>query len=89
MAITSRISVDQKAVKFLLNRGISAYAAGKRLRIPTSVCYAIAKGKNRPYYIPKGAFKDRAKKKLCERCGRREIYEGFSKLCLICWKIGD
>jgi len=88
MSTIQHISVDQKAIKRLLKKGMKPWAVSRRLGIPPSVCYDIAKGKDRHYYINRGALENKKGIKLCERCKRREIYPGFEKLCLICWKIG-
>lgn len=88
MGITQHIPVDQKAIERLLKKGMKSYAIAQKLGIPSSVCYDIAKGKDRSYYINRGALENKKGVKLCERCKRRKIHEGFSKLCLICWKIG-
>lgn len=88
MGIIQHIPIDQKAIERLLKKGMKPYAISQKLGIPSSVCYDIAKGKDRHYYIPKGIPVNNTGKKLCERCKRREVHEGFSKLCLTCWKIG-
>lgn len=88
MGLIPRIPIDQKAIKRLLQRGMKPYAISRKLGIPSSVCYDIAKGKDRHYYLNRGALENKNGIKLCERCKRRKIHEGFSKLCLICWKIG-
>lgn len=88
MGISRRVEVDQERVLLLLSKGRSPYAVSRKLCIPTSVCNDIAKGKERPYYICRGALEDKSDVKLCERCRRREVPEGFEKLCMICWKKG-